>query len=163
MQSPYIKCEIKWTIRINPELTFDKAMMEAATLEEEKTEYDSMGEDATIHLQRLDKNRPQKDTAELTKLRDTIHDLHQKIITLESKLQQTPQGQPTITSQSRRPQFRFADDGTPICWKCNGIGHIGRDCRGYFQQEHHPYEEMNHARQQPRRPHWRGNDEGHLN
>lgn len=103
-------------------------MTEPETLEGERIEYETMGVDDTIRLQRLDKNRPQKDTSEMTKLRDTTQDLHKKIVALESKLQQVIHGaQRTIPSQSRTPQFRFADDGTPICWKC-----VRRESKAYL-------------------------------
>jgi hypothetical protein len=27
-----------------------------------------------------------------------------------------------------RPGMRWASDGRPICWRCNKVGHVGRDC-----------------------------------
>ncbi|KAJ8019039.1 hypothetical protein HOLleu_42615 [Holothuria leucospilota] len=166
INSTYIKCEVKRAIRTNPDLTFDKAITEAITLEGERLEYESMGEDTTIQLQRLDKSRPQKDTPELVRLRDTIQDLQKKTVNLEGKLEQSSHHtEATMPPPSRKQQFRFTEDGMPICWKCNGTGHMGRDSGRYFQQSH--LYDMDQARQQPRQqprqPQWWGNDGRPLN
>ena len=32
-----------------------------------------------------------------------------------------------------KPRFQFTEDGSPVCFKCNGVGHIARECRPHQQ------------------------------
>lgn len=154
---PHLKFALKKAVRANGNVTFEEAKAECIILEKESQTIESTEFDVSVQYQKATnaatstKNDPHAVMKSLEALQKQV-DYLQNHLMGNGQTQPTPylgpnypQGrwqQPTRQDE-RGPKFRFTNDGTPICFKCNEAGHIGRNCTN-FPRRNHPGDRRNH-------------------